>query len=512
MGLLRAIATVGSLTMVSRIAGFARDILTAAVLGAGPIADAFFVALKLPNFFRRITAEGAFSIAFVPMFSGIEEKHGRADALRFASHVQGVMLALMIPFTIAVVLAMPWVIKVITPGFIGDPVRYDAAVDMARITFPYILLISVASLYGGVLNSFGRYAAFAIAPLFFNLTIIAALLGFAGYTETPAHAMAYAVTVSGIIQLIWMIMNSYRFKVNFPVRKPVFDEKTRKMFRLMGPACIGAGVVQINLFVDMILASFLEKGAISYLYYADRLYQLPLAVIGIAIGTALLPMLARKIKANDTEGSTSLTRLAVKYSLILSIPAAVALVSLSAFIMVTLFERGAFDRTASLASAAALKAYAIGLPAFVLVKIFSTVFYASEDTKTPVKYAIMATLCNIVLGIILIFPFGHVGIAASTAIAAWVNVCLLIRAVQYRRFDVWSGLRPVLLKVLLASILMGAALIVFNNMITTTQLWAQILALAALTGGGMVLYFSLLHATGVFRFREFKQILGKNRI
>jgi len=505
-------ATVGSLTMLSRIAGFVRDILTAAFLGAGPIADAFFVALKLPNFFRRITAEGAFSIAFVPMFSGIEEKQGRAEALRFASQVQGVMLALMIPFTIAMMIGMPWVINVITPGFTDDPVRYDAAVDLARITFPYILLISVVALYGGVLNSFSRFAAFAVAPVFFNLTIIAALLGFADYAESPAHAMAYAVSISGVVQLIWMLLNTYRFKVNFPVGKPVLNAETRKMFRLMGPACIGAGVVQINLFVDMILASFLEQGAISYLYYADRLYQLPLAVIGIAIGTALLPMLARKIKAHDHEGSTSLTRKAVKYSLILSIPAAVALISLSAFIMIVLFERGAFDRTASLASAAALNAYAIGLPAFVLVKVFSTVFYAAEDTKTPVRYAIIATLCNIGLGIILIFPFGHVGIAAATAVAAWINVGLWVRNVQRNHFDIWSGVKQTLLKAVLASFIMGAGLMFFNSIISVESLWMQIIVLSGLVGGGIMLYFGLLFATGELRFSEFKQILGKNRI
>lgn len=495
--------------MLSRVLGFVRDVLTAAYLGAGPIADAFFVALKLPNFFRRVTAEGAFSVSFVPMFSGMEETKGRGAALDFASEARSMMLLILFPFTVCMIVAMPWVISAITPGFIGDAVRFGAAVELSRITFPYILLISLVALYGGVLNSFERFAAFAAAPVFFNLTLIAAIVGLTPYTPTVGHAMAYGVAASGIVQLIWMILNCYRFEIELKLKKPSLTPEIKKLFRLMGPAIIGAGVVQINLFVDMILASFLPHGAISYLYYADRLYQLPLAVIGIAIGTALLPMLSRKIKAGDKKGATVLTRDAVKYGLILSIPAAVALAVLAELIMQVLFERGAFDRAASLASAAALNAYVFGLPAYILVKIFSTGFFAGEDTKTPVKFAIITTICNTLLSIALIKPMGHVGIATATAITAWVNVVLLARAARVNFENLWDGMKPVILYILMVSGVMALSIGWIYALSDNHTLAEKAMDLIMIVIGGATVYFVLLHLTGVMRFSEIRQIFQK---
>lgn len=425
MKLFKAMATIGGLTFLSRIAGFIRDVLTAAILGAGPVADAFFVALKLPNFFRRISAEGAFSASFVPMFSSEAEKQGKEEALKFAAEAQSMMLSIITPFTILMILVMPWVIYGIAPGFTDDGVRYDLAVTLSRVTFPYILTMSLVALMGGVLNSFNKFAPFAIVPVLFNLCLILALVFLSPILETPGHAMAWGVAAAGIAQLLFMIYAVRRAGLKIRIQRPRMTPRIKKLFKLMGPGIIGAGVVQINLFVDMVLASTLPTGAISYLYYADRLYQLPLSIIGIAIGTALLPMLSRSLSANRQEESSSLMSQSIEMGLMLALPAAVALFVIPAPILQVLFERGEFNNTATLASAYALMAYAVGLPAFVLIKIFSTAYFANKDTKTPVKFVMIGAVINIVLGIILIFPFAHIGIAMATAIAAWVNFTLL---------------------------------------------------------------------------------------
>lgn len=512
MALFRAAATVGSLTFLSRIAGFARDMLMAAILGAGPVADAFFVALKLPNVFRRITAEGAFSISFVPMFSGFEETKGRKDAMGFAAEAQSIMLAILFPFTVLMIMAMPWIINVITPGFADDPVRYDLAVELSRYTFPYILLMSLVALYGGVLNSFDRFAAFAVAPIFFNLTLIAALLWFAKSGETPAHALAIAVTVSGVIQLLWMLGNALRYKLVIKIDRPKITARIKKLFRLMGPAVLGAGVVQINLVIDMLLASFLEKGAISYLYYADRLYQLPLSVVGIAIGTAMLPMLSRKIKAQDQKGAMTIMRQAIFFGLIMAVPAAAALLVLSNEIMITLFERGAFDRTASLASASVLNAYAFSLPAFILVKIFSTMFFAREDTKTPVKLAIIGTLVNIAFGIILIFPFEYVGIAMATAIASWIQAFLLMFYAKKMMPDIWGALKLKTIKTVASALIMVAVLMLIEPMLPFETLSDRILSLVMLVASGGGTYFLCLFLSRTIHLNELKSFLKRKTL
>ena len=498
--------------MLSRIAGFVRDLLTAAILGAGPLADAFFVALKLPNLFRRITGEGAFSVAFVPMFSSMEESKGREEALTFAGRAQSVMILFLLPFTIFMIIGMPYVINVITPGFADDPVRYAAAVELSRITFPYILFISLVALYGGVLNSLNRFAAFAVAPVFFNLAIIMALIVAMNTNKNPAYLMALAVSISGVVQLVWMFLCTHYTRARIPWKKPVFNTNIRKMFRLMGPACLGAGVMQVNIFIDMLLASFLEKGAISYLYYADRLYQLPHALIGGAIGTALLPMLSRALKAGDDNKSALLSRQAFLYSLILAVPATFALMALAPLIMTVLFERGEFTQSDSLASAAALRAYAIGLPAFILVKIYSMMFYANQDTVTPVKCAFVAMIINTVLGVILIFPLAHVGIAMSTAIAGWANVWLLSRRMPKNEHSKKKHEVLSVYKIIMSAAIMGGVLF-FGYISISPQTFVQnLFTLIAIMAAGGGLYFACLHMTGVMKIQDFKRIFQKKAI
>jgi len=325
MKLLKAMATVAGLTGVSRVLGFVRDVLTAAVLGAGPIADAFFVALKLPNFFRRVTAEGAFSVAFVPLYSKSMEEEGQDKASLFASNAFAVMLLILIPFTLMALWAMPYIIYAIAPGFHDDPIRYDMAVELSRITFPYLLLMSLTALLGGVMNAHDKFAPFASAPIFFNLCIIIGLLVFTKFVETAGHAMAYGIALAGIAQFLWLVRAVKKSNVKITLKYPEFTPKIKQTFKLMGPGVIGAGVMHINLLADLVIASMLSAGSISYLYYADRLNQLPLGMVGIAVGTALLPMLSRSIASGDTAQTQNLFNRALEICLLLALPAAVAM-------------------------------------------------------------------------------------------------------------------------------------------------------------------------------------------
>lgn len=324
MKLAKAMATVAGLTGLSRIFGFIRDIMTAAILGAGPVADAFFVALKLPNFFRRVTAEGAFSVAFVPLYTESVEKEGQEEADAFASNVFMVMLSMLSVVVLLALAGMPWVISAIAPGFIDDPVRFDAAVQLSRITFPYLLLMSLTALLGGVLNALNRFAPFAFAPVLFNLCLISALL-LSGYFADAGQALSFGVLFAGVLQLIWLVVAARRSGVYLRFKRPVFDVKIKRVFKLMGPGVIGAGVMHINLFADMVIASFLSAGSISYLYYADRLNQLPLGVVGIAVGTALLPMLSKALAKGDMDEGRDLFNRALEMCLLLALPAAAAL-------------------------------------------------------------------------------------------------------------------------------------------------------------------------------------------
>lgn len=431
MKLAKAMATVGGLTGLSRIAGFIRDILTAAILGAGPIADAFIVALKLPNLFRRVTAEGAFSVSFVPIYSEVVETRGREEADAFAGNVFMVMLTLLSVFVLVALWAAPWLIYAIAPGFVEDPLRYGTAVELSRITFPYLVMISLTAMLGGVLNALNRFAPFAFAPVLFNVALIAALLC-SDLFETAGHAMAYGVLAAGVLQLGWLLFSAYRagFRVRF--RMPKFDGQIKRIFKLMGPGVVGAGVVQLNLFADMIIGSFMGTGAIAYLYYADRLNQLPLGMIGIAVGTALLPMLSKAVAGKRSGEASDLFNRAMEYCFLLGLPASAALAVFATPIIGTLFERGAFDALATHETSLVLMAYTLGLSAHIAIKVFSTVHWAHNDTVTPVKIAIISTLFNIALSLVLIRFIGVAGIALATSIAGWLQFALHWRAMKKR--------------------------------------------------------------------------------
>lgn len=513
MKLLNAMATVAGLTGVSRILGFVRDILTAAILGAGPIADAFFVALKLPNFFRRVTAEGAFSVAFVPLYSEKLEKEDQSAASLFASNAFAVMLLFLVPFTILAIIAMPYVIYAIAPGFTDDPLRYDMAVELSRVTFPYLLMMSLTALMGGLLNAHDKFAPFASAPILFNLCIIIALFAFTPVTETPGHAMAYGIAFAGVSQFLWLVYHVRKNRLGLRLKKPAFTGNIKKLFKLMGPGVVGAGVMHINLFADLIIASFLAGGSISYLYYADRLNQLPLGMVGIAVGTALLPMLSKAISAKDLAKTQNLFNRALEVCLLLALPAAAALFVIPETLISTLFERGEFTSTDTAIASKVLMGYAIGLPAYIAVKVFSTAYWSRQDTMSPVKISILTTVLNIMLSLVLIVPFGVAGIAISTGVMGWLQLALLYKGMRHHtdlKFD--DRFKNVIFKIVFSTILMAVILlladkyIAFNDGVGEIK---KITALTAMVAIGLIVYGASIITTGAIKPAELKKYLSR---
>lgn len=478
MALLRSVATIGGYTLLSRILGFARDVLVAAYVGAGPVADAFFVAFKFPNLFRRLFAEGAFNAAFVPIFAGLAATSGPTAAKRFAEDALAVLLAVLIVFVIAAEVTMPWLMYAFAPGFSADPPKFELAVVLTRITFPYLLFISLVSLQGGVLNSIDRFAAVAATPVLMNICFIAGLVLLIGVTPTAGHALAWGVALAGVVQFLWLAWAMQRAGLALSLPRPRLSPEVRRLLGLMLPATLGAGVVQVNIMIDIVIASILPTGAVSYLYYADRVYELPLGVIGIAIGTALLPQLARHARRGEEAAAIASLNRGLEVALLLTLPATLALLVIARPIVAGLFERGAFGAADAGATAAALIAYAAGLPAYVLIKVLAPGFYAREDTRTPVKIATGCVVANTAIALALLKPLGalgiaHVGIAFATAASAWLNTVALATILHRRGHLVPdAGLRRRAPRALAASLVMAAAL------------WAALKPLAPWLAGG----------------------------
>ncbi len=514
MNLARAFVTVSGLTAVSRVLGFVRDMLFAAALGAGVGADAFLIAFKLPNFFRSLFAEGAFNAAFIPMFAGKLEGEGKADAKRLADETMAVLLLVLVVLTIVFEIAMPWVMLVLAPGFVDEPEKFNLAVDLTRITFPYLLLISLVALFGGMLNSTGRFAAYAAAPILLNLTLIAAAL-VAYYSDNVGadYTLAWGVTLGGVAQLMLLFANLSRAGLMPRLVMPRLTEGVRQVLRLFGPAALGAGVVQINLVVDLWVASFLETGSISYLYYADRVNQLLLGVVGIAVGTALLPLLSRQIEAGDRRGANDSQSRAVELVMLFCLPGTAALIIVAEPIIAVLFERGAFDAADTAASAAALVAFAFGLPAYVLIKVFAPGFFARKDTRTPVKVAVVGLLSNLAIMAALIWSLGHVGIALATAGAAWINGGILCYILISRgHFSPDERLKRRLPRIVAASLVMAVVLLVANRAViryVPDVFVFQACALAAMVALGLAVYALAGQLLGAFNFADLRNILRR---
>lgn len=503
------------MTLLSRIAGFARDLATAALLGAGPVADAFFVAQRLPNLFRSLFAEGAFSVSFVPLFARTLQADGPAEAKLFAEYAISVLVFVLTPLSILAIVFMPALLALIAPGFAPGSDRYALALELARITFPYLLLASLTALYGGVLNALGRFFHFAAAPVAFNLCMLAGLFALTPVLPSAGHALAFGMVAAGIVQAVWMAVAASRAGMGLRLRRPRLTPRVKRLFVVMGPGALGAGVTQINSFVSTLLATLLPVGAVSYLYYADRLYQLPLGVVGTAVSTALLPMLAKALKAEDAAQSQNLFARAVEVSLLLALPAAVALFLLADPIVRVLFERGAFDASDTRGTAAALGAYAVGIPAYVLVKVLATACFAREDTVGPVKIGIFTALANIALGLAMIAWLEHVGLALATALAAWIQVWLLTRLLHRRgHLHLDRRSRRRLPRLALAALTMGACLWALGRLLDawlTGPELARLAALLLLIGAGGVFYFGAALVMGGIDFDELRGLLRRER-
>jgi putative peptidoglycan lipid II flippase len=455
--MIQRIFTVGGWTLVSRVTGFARDVVMAAALGAGPIADAFLVAFRLPNHFRAIFAEGAFANAFVPRYARTLEADGLAAARAFADRlaaatllVQAVLLAIALIFT-------PQVVGLLAPGLIDDRVRFELAVALTRITFPYLALISLETLIAGTLNANQRFASAAAAPVLLNICMISALL-MAALFPTAGHAAAWGVLAAGVLQALLVAADAERSGFGIRLKMPRLDEPTRKFLSALGPAIIGAGGVQLALFADTIIATFLPAGALSALYYADRIHQLPIGVVGIAVGIVLLPEMSRRLAAGDEHGAADAQGRAISLALLIAVPCAAAALAVPDLIMRALFARGAFTGADASAAAATLAAYATGLLPFVLLRSFVAPFHARGDTATPVKAALLAVAVNIFLKLVLVGELAQVGLALATAVGAWVNVLLLILFARQRGFEGPGVGADTVVRVLGAGVVLALAL------------------------------------------------------
>jgi putative peptidoglycan lipid II flippase len=497
-GLLRSSALVGAMTMLSRMLGLVRDIVIAGFVGASANADAFFVAFKIPNFLRRLFAEGAFAQAFVPVLADYKEEGSQAAVRALVNRVAGVLGGTLLLLTALTILAAPLVTMLFAPGFVSQPQKFELTAQMIRVTFPYLLLISMTGFCGAVLNSYGRFAVPAFTPVFLNLSLIFAATVAAPWFDEPVFALAWGVFFAGVIQLLFQLPSLYRLDL---VPRPVFDvrhEGVRRILTLMVPALFGVSVSQINLLLDTVLASFLPTGSVSWLYYSDRLAELPLGVFGIAIATVILPNLSAH-RAAEREGQFASTLdWAVRSVLLIGVPAALALVLLAEPILVTLFQYGALTPRDVDMAALSLRAYSLGLVAFMLVKVLAPGFYARKDTKTPVKIGIIAMVANMVLNLVFVLPLmiyfdsGHLGLALATSCSAWLNAGLLWRGL--RRDGVYTaqpGWRSYTLRLALATVAMVAAVLVLDKDIALWLEWGwrqRVLQITLVVAAGVAAY------------------------
>lgn len=505
MRLYRNFLNVGAMTLLSRLLGFVRDMLLATVLGTGMAADAFVAAFRFPNLFRRLFAEGAFNAAFIPLFSGALEKMGEDEARAMAGRIISWLIVFLTIITVLAEIFMPYVLIPFVPGFLDDPEKFDLAVLLTRICFPYLACMSLMAAYGGILNGLGKFLVAAFAPVLLNIVLVivlvALILGAPENPETAAIWVASGTLIGGIAQLalVTWAVRSTGFLPSFKL--PRMSSDVRRFWLLALPAIATGGITQINIFIGTIIASG-AASAMSYLYYADRLYQLPLGIIGIAIGVVLLPELARHLKAGrDTEADTAMQQ-SLLFAMLLSLPAAAGLMALAKPIIGLLFERGAFTALATAQTAEALVAFSFGLPAFVLIKVFQPGFFAREDTMTPTIFAGISVALNIILSLLLFPSLVHVGIAIATSVSAWVNAILLAGTLARRgHFRLSASAWRQQATIVVISVALAASLWAVNQMFEPLLsgadglLW-QALSLLGLVSFGAIAYFALIHITG----------------
>jgi putative peptidoglycan lipid II flippase len=506
MNLLKALATVSSMTLLSRILGFVRDFVIARAFGAGAVTDAFFVAFRLPNLLRRMFAEGAFSQAFVPILAEYKNKRGAEETRRLVDHVATLLFLALLAVTLLGIALTPVLIYISAPGFAADAAKFDLTVQLTRIAFPYILFISLVSLAGGILNTWSRFAVPAFTPVLLNLAFIGMALFAAPYFDPPVLALAWAVFLGGVLQLALQLPFLAKIGMLPRFSFTLADEGVNRILKLMLPALLGVSVSQISLLINTIFASFLPSGSVSWLYYADRLMEFPAGLLGAALGTILLPSLARSHADNDRGEFSALLDWGLRLTFLLTLPAALALALLAVPLLATLFNYGAFQANDVLKSSDALVAYSVGLTGLILVKVLAPGFYARQDVRTPVKIALVTLAATQAMNAAFIVPLQHAGLALSIGLASCLNAALLWRGL-HRRGDYvpQPGWNQFGLKLAAALAVMGAALWFGmggpSNWIGAPPL-ARALHLSALVAGGGTAYFGTLWLLG-FRLKDF---------
>ncbi len=519
LGLIGKFATVGGATMASRVLGLLREVMIAAALGAGPVADVFYVCFRFPNLFRRLFAEGAFNIAFVPLFAKELEGGGEAAARQFGQSVFNVLASWLILFTGLALIVMPWLVAtVVAPGFVDTPDKFDLAVDMTRIMFPYLMFMSLVAMFSGVLNSLRRYFLAAFVPVLLNVILIAVLSAALVFDMSDlmlGYGLAWGVLVSGVAQFVLLLWGVRREGFHFRLGLPKMTPRVKRLLVLMGPGLLTGGVLQINLLIGTIIATA-QDGANALLNYADRLNQLPLGIIGIAVGVVLLPELSRALKEGDHAEAERLQNRSLEFALALTLPAAVGLMVLPNEIVSLVYERGATNAETVRLVSLALIAFASGLPAYVALKVFQPAFFAREDMKTPFYFSCVMVAVNVALSLALFPVLGHVAIAIATSVAAWVNLVLLA-ATSWRRGDFRPDSRTLkrLFLIALAAILMGAALWLartyLGDMLTTAGFMLKLPLVGGLIAAGAIVYFGMVIATGAIDRSLFTRLLRRRR-
>ncbi|MBU6422124.1 MAG: murein biosynthesis integral membrane protein MurJ [Gammaproteobacteria bacterium] len=513
--LFKATSLVGGMTFLSRILGFARDVVLARYFGAGAVMDAFFVAFKIPNFLRRTFGEGAFSLAFVPVISEYKTTREHDEVKELADRVAGSLGLVLLVVTVIGVIAAPVLVWIFAPGFSVHESKYELTVAMVRITFPYLLFISLTAFAGGILNTYGRFGVPAFTPVLLNIILIAAAIWLAPHMHNPGMALAWGVFIAGVVQLAFQMPFLLRLKLMPRPRLSEGHEAVRRILKLMLPALFGSSVTQINLVVDTIIASFLATGSVSWLYYSDRLMEFPLGVFSIALSTVILPTLAQQFAAKSSAGFSATLDWALRLAVVVAIPAAVGLFFLAGPLLVTLFNYGHFNAYDSRMAQASLMAYAIGLMGFTLVKVFSPGFYARQDSRTPVKIGVISVVANIVLNLIITIPWAmsglaapHAGLALSTSLAAFINAWLLYHGLRRTQaYQPAAGWPLLWRRVLIANAVMALLLWV---LVRPLHVWLErgasqrVLWLAIWIVAAIVVYFAALFLGG-FRLQHLRR-------
>jgi putative peptidoglycan lipid II flippase len=520
MSLLRGAFTVGGWTLVSRVLGFARDMVIARAIGIGWVADAWAVAFRFPNLFRRLLGEGALNSAFVPMYAKRLEGDGKPAADRLAEEIQSVMLPILFGISALAMLTMPWIMTVYAPGFSDDPAKFDLATTMTQIAFPYLMFMSMVALYSGVLNTHGRFSAATAVQSLLNITLLASAV-VVGQLYDPAPgdplwglALAWGCAVAGALQFLFLIWMMGRAGIRLHLRMPRLSPDAKRMFVLMVPGIIAGGVSQISIFVSTVVAT-LQEGGPAILYYADRIYQFPLSIVGTAMGVVLLPTLARHLRGGREDLAHYWQNRGIELAMLLTLPAAVAVVIIATPVSIALFEGGAFDRTASTAVGHVLVVFGLGLPAFILNKVQTPAFFAREDTVTPMRFALITLAIDLALAVSLFFVLGIIGIAIGTVVAAWINCVLLGWTLNARglfRLDPRTLDR--LWRIAIASVAMGIALVALRFAVDpwfdqgTAKKFA---ALAVLCLGGLAVYTAAAFSLKATTLGELKEQFRRER-